>query len=221
MPKIRMKMNGNMTAIMICRILFVLLLVNIFIFYVLSKTQENLPTESVINISTSKIAARFDHWKEWLTKQNNSKPLTDDSSKGLYKGDKLIQELRSINDVKELVLGNSPLSPTTYLIIVFYASWCPHCRHFAPFYKDFAKKVKAAEIRYNQQFTILNNIHDNHHGQESSSNGVSSEIHLKLAAINCPNNMIVCEKLSIDGYPTVAAFHFPISTSKSSNNQCK
>ncbi|XP_023341746.1 sulfhydryl oxidase 1 [Eurytemora carolleeae] len=81
--------------------------------------------------------------------------------------------LLDINSFKETVLGSS-----TAWLVEFYSSWCGHCQHFAPTYKQLGAEVYGWK-----------NI-------------------IRVAAIDCANdiNTPICREYDIMGYPSLRLF---------------
>eukprot|EP01087_Luapelamoeba_hula_P007562 TRINITY_DN1848_c0_g1_i2.p1 TRINITY_DN1848_c0_g1~~TRINITY_DN1848_c0_g1_i2.p1 ORF type:complete len:673 (-),score=113.50 TRINITY_DN1848_c0_g1_i2:50-2068(-) len=61
----------------------------------------------------------------------------------------------------------------SYMLVDFYASWCPHCKAFAPHYEKLAESFNAHETP------------------------------IWAARINCVRQSALCRRLGIVGYPTV------------------
>lgn len=96
-----------MTAIV--PLLIVFFAVNIFIYLIISsRFSQDASVSSLTHQTISNSSSVFD----------NSKSRRG----GLYKDSQEIEELWSLEDVSRLANSREPV------IIIFYASWCPHCR---------------------------------------------------------------------------------------------
>ncbi|ODM98934.1 Sulfhydryl oxidase 2 [Orchesella cincta] len=95
-----------------------------------------------------------------------------DAPKGLYDASDHIVILNATN-IKSTIYGT-----TNAWIVEFYSSWCGHCIHFAPVFKQLAAEVE------------------------------SWQSVIKVGAIDCSDesNVPACREYEIMGYPTVHSF---------------
>ena len=109
-----------------------------------------------------------------VTYQIKSIPEVPTSS--LYANNKYITELNQ-NILNHIKHNEVKYIPT---VIVFYASWCYHCRNFVPIYTNIAK--------------------------EFTENYVSM---IQFGSIDCVLYRQLCSDYNIPGYPTIKLFNFP------------
>jgi len=133
------------------------------------------------------------------------------ASKYLYSDSKLVREI-DLHEIKEFAPANinkKTLKRPT--IIVFYAPWCPHCRHFVPKYNEIAAKFEdpgslnlfqLPEHSKNVQFLAVNCV-----DQKEACNYISlCDSKRKLSKEEKDNT----HSYSQDGcgYPSILAFNF-------------
>jgi thiol-disulfide isomerase/thioredoxin len=74
-------------------------------------------------------------------------------------------------------------------IMVYFASWCPHCQHFVPQFIDIARTYSVVAASNNGKKTIKEDV--------------------TFGAIDCVKLRSFCEEAKIDMYPTIVARNIP------------
>lgn len=103
--------------------------------------------------------------------------------KVLYQGkyESIIHEYHMVNDQDPTQLQVSNyFTPNSYLIVEFYAPWCPHCRHSVLSYIDLAEQLK------------------------SKLQG----LHISFHAVSCELYPKICRNYKISGYPTFLGYKY-------------
>ena len=121
-----------------------------------------------------------------ISSAKNEPVVTKSKSKtsSLYDDSDVVQEISSDKDYFALTSEESDPS-----LVVFYAPWCPHCKHFVPVYNKIAKTSRA-----------------------EGGGGAPS-----FLAVNCDQFGKVCQDTAkITAFPTVIAYNFKTSDSSKS-----
>ena len=90
--------------------------------------------------------------------------------------------------IRETVLGGDD-EPKTIWFVDYYASWCPHCQHFAPVYEQVSQTVWKEEG-----------------GHINGGRGVR----VRFAAMDCATGGDVgawCSKMAVHAYPTLRVYN--------------
>lgn len=67
---------------------------------------------------------------------------------------------KAVKDVVGLNFRDAVLKGTTDVIVKFYATWCAHCKRFAPVYEEAAKALDGAPVIFAQVDAAENDVPD-------------------------------------------------------------
>eukprot|EP01039_Chlorochromonas_danica_P006477 gene6477-7142_t len=139
----------------------------------------------------------------FYSKNNTSRRNT----KGLYTFTNDVLEIRDEAEYKAIMnttTTTTSMTPSTDItsirrpmLIVYYASWCAHCRRFAPIYANIAEKVHN-RTQYLNEITLG-----------------SPYPEITFWAMDCVTHRLICSRESIHFYPTIHAYNFPGKQDKS------
>eukprot|EP00598_Pedospumella_elongata_P006709 CAMPEP_0184983830 /NCGR_PEP_ID=MMETSP1098-20130426/12932_1 /TAXON_ID=89044 /ORGANISM="Spumella elongata, Strain CCAP 955/1" /LENGTH=358 /DNA_ID=CAMNT_0027507715 /DNA_START=120 /DNA_END=1193 /DNA_ORIENTATION=- len=137
-----------------------------------------------------------------------AKPLDsyESVSKGLYAKSRLIDELNE-HTYKFVKDGKAPS------LILYYASWCGHCRSFVPTYESVANTTNTRIAILNKDNTKTNS------GRRGYVNKPYTNLH--FTAIDCAVYSSICSKESITSYPTLIMQNVNRSSEKISGPSLK
>lgn len=108
----------------------------------------------------------------------------------LYRSSLYVMELGPPKH-KRLVDSKDPV------VIVYYAPWCGHCRHFVPAYNGLAQTVNTEIANYNRNKAFAAHKHFKN---------------VTFASVNCVDQKSICQEIGIGAYPTVIVYHIkPLS----------
>merc|ERR1711972_491759 len=73
-----------------------------------------------------------------------------------------------------------------FTFVNFYADWCPHCRQFAPTWKQFESKVND--------------------GQDIMKDADGSKANVRVLKINCVDFEETCQQQKVHSFPTIRLY---------------
>lgn len=122
---------------------------------------------------------------------NNHYMINNNGRAGLYVDSEFVQEIMTKSELEIFKRSHK------YSIIVFYASWCGHCRSFAPKFIRITNGIAHRILELNQPIKHTVNKYPLVH----------------FAAIDCANYFEICKENNVQFYPQMMAFGFDKSVS--------